>query len=75
VLKLPYAPNTSSYHRVLTGFYIQRVVELQKSKADLASVINLQNDSNGTRRPLEVSTLVSAYNTPSNLIQLLKALI
>jgi hypothetical protein len=32
------------------------VVELQQSKADLASVINLQNESSGTRRPLEVST-------------------
>ncbi|EHK45147.1 hypothetical protein TRIATDRAFT_39079, partial [Trichoderma atroviride IMI 206040] len=40
---------------IVRDSFEERVVELQQSKADLASVINLQNENNGTRRPLEVS--------------------
>jgi hypothetical protein len=46
---------------LLTAFYIQRVVELQQSKTDLASVILRQNESeqsDGARRPLEVGALI-----------------
>ncbi|KAM0461239.1 hypothetical protein ACHAPV_004557 [Trichoderma viride] len=39
---------------IVRDSFEERVVELQQSKADLASVINLQNENNGTRRPLEL---------------------
>ncbi|KAM0483625.1 hypothetical protein ACHAPX_002117 [Trichoderma viride] len=40
---------------IVRDSFEERVVELQQFKTDLASVINLQNENNGTRRPLEVS--------------------